>query len=413
MKLGALVVFTLGALMAPAALAQAREKVLYSFCAESLCADGEGPVGKLVSDGVGNLYGTTVWGGLYGYGVVFEIKPSSGGIWTESVLYNFCVNGIENCPDGANPMAGLSFDESGNLYGTTQGGGTYGLGTVFELTPPATQGGAWTESLLWSFGASGDGAYPVCDLILDADGKLYGTTTTDKIYGGGIVFQLSPGVDGQWSEDVLFAFGPTTSGGFDPRAGVTFDKLGNLYGTTARGGSKGQGDGVVYRLSPNLQLPWTETVLFKFKPQTGIAPLSTVTFDSLGNLYGTVSEDGGFNGGIFKLTPEGRERSLLFLGTSGPSSPTAGVLLDGRTLYGTTTEGGLHGGGTVFEASGTTATVLYGFCSQPGCSDGNQPQSAVIRLGKSLYGTTYVGGAWNCGAVYQISSDEMPSTGFK
>jgi uncharacterized repeat protein (TIGR03803 family) len=184
--------------------AQAQEKVLYSFCSAANCADGASPQGILVFDKIGNLYGAAAGGGSNcqqigegGCGVVFELSPSQGGTWTESVLYNFCANDIQSCPDGANPYAGLSFDRSGNLYGTTMIGGAYGLGTVFELMPPTTQGGAWTETVLWSFGATGDGQNPIARVILDSSGNLYGTTEAGGTYSGGTIFQAEAPQFGQ------------------------------------------------------------------------------------------------------------------------------------------------------------------------------------------------------------------------
>ena len=142
-------------------------------------------------DKSGNFYGTTLYGGNdpSGAGTVFELTPSTpAGEWTESVLWNF-----GDDADGAGLNAGLIIDTSGNLYGTTSGGGTSGAnGTVFELTPPSTSGGAWTESVLWNFGNGTDGTIPVAGLIMDASGNLYGTTDSGGMYNGGTVFELMP-----------------------------------------------------------------------------------------------------------------------------------------------------------------------------------------------------------------------------
>jgi uncharacterized repeat protein (TIGR03803 family) len=379
--------------------------VLYNFCSAPNCADGGAPRGKLVFDSAGNLYGTTAGGGAYGSGTAFELS-SSNGVWTESVLYSFCVNDARNCPDGYNPVAGLTIDKMGNLYGTTQGGGSFGLGTVFELTPPSNPGGPWTESVLWSFGAQGDGQNPLSHLIFDASGNLYGTTSRGGAYGGGTVFQVVPAGQ-QWSENILFSFGPDAFNGYNPQAGVAFDKSGNLYGTTSEGGTEnGFGWGVVYKLSPNSQLPWTETVLFRFAKNIGANPLSAVNFDALGNLYGTLSDYGSNNGGgVFRLTPQGREHTLLFSGSPGSASPAAGVFVSGNTLYGTAQLGGTgQDGGTIFKIQGTTETVLYSFCSQPSCADGSQPEAALISRAKSLFGTTATGGTnGKGGVVFEIS----------
>ena len=168
-------------------LATAQETVLHSFNN----TDGAYPVAGLIFDAVGNLYGTTDGGGnfggncgTYGCGTVFELSPNGSGGWTEKVLYSFSNNGT----DGANPIAGLVRDAAGNLYGTTDGGGgPYNSGTVFELTPQA--GGGWTEKVLHSFSFF-HGRSPEAGLILDAAGNLYGTTSYGGAYGGGTVFEF-------------------------------------------------------------------------------------------------------------------------------------------------------------------------------------------------------------------------------
>ena len=401
--LGALLV---GLALPSAALGQAQYSVLYSFCSSANCADGAGPSGKLVSDKLGNLYGTTAGGGAYQAGTVFELSPSNGN-WTETVLYNFCLNKVRDCPDGYNPVAGPTFDNVGNLYGTTQGGGAYGLGSVFKLTPPSTQGAAWTEAVVWSFGAQGDGKEPVSNVIFDASGNLYGTTSSGGAYNGGTAFQLVPTAGGQWSENILLSFGFDPFNGYDPRAAVAFDTSGNLYGTTVEGGAHGNdGWGVLYKLSPTSQLPWTETVLFRFRTGTGANPLSAVNFDSGGNLYCTLSAWGvNGAGGVFRLTSQGREHTVFFSGTPDGASPAAGVLIHGNTLYGTTELGGSVNGGALFKLEGATKTILYSFCSEAGCADGTHPVATLISRSNSLYGTAVDGGAnGKGGVVFEISA---------
>ncbi len=383
----------------------AEYKVLYNFCSAANCADGARPHSKLVFDKAGNLYGTTAGGGNNGLGVVFELS-SSGGVWGETVLYSFCVGGVRNCPDGANPMAGLTIDAGGNLYGTTSAGGTFGIGTVFELSPSSHPGGSWTETVLWSFGTTGDGKNPLSHLYLDTSGDLYGTTSGGGAYAGGTVFRLVSQAGSQWTEDILFSFGSDPYNGFDPEAGVAPDKLGNLCGTTKLGGAKiNDGWGVAYKLSPTDQLPWTETVLYRFSKKVGAYPVSTLNFDGFGNLYGTLSEWGaGFSGALFRLTPQGRQHNLPFFGMPDAGSPNAGVLVQGNSLYGTTTAGGAQNGGSIFKVHGTTESVVYSFCSQANCTDGSQPYAALILRGKSLFGTTAGGGAnHQGGVVFQIS----------
>lgn len=271
-------------------LGQAQETVLYSFGTNP--NDGTLPNGGLIFDKTGSLYGTTQRGGSVcseDCGTVFELSPLPDGTWQETVLYNFCSGGLQNvCPDGQNPHAGLIFDANGNLYGTTTyGGANFDGGTVFELSPPPAPGGNWTETVLWNFGNPGDGRYPEGKVALDLLGNLYGTTS-DGGNGAGIVFELTRGQNG-WTETTLYGFCPThpCHDGAVPMAGVSFDKVGNIYGTTEQGGYNGYSWGVVYELSPSLS-NWTETVLHRFNSSGGY-PKSVVNFDKAGKLYGTYS----------------------------------------------------------------------------------------------------------------------------
>jgi uncharacterized repeat protein (TIGR03803 family) len=284
--------------------ADGTETTLYSFCPEANCADGADPQAGLVLDGAGNLYGTTLIGGtsancseggVTGCGTVFEVSP--GG--TETVLYSFCSQA--NCSDGNGPYACLIFDGSGNLYGTTGGGGNgtgcgseTGCGTVFELAPSGT------ETVLYSFCPSGNcsgGDFPFAGVIMDSAGNLYGTTL--NAHGAdGAVYELAP--DG--TETVLHTF-TGGSDGAGPRGGVIMDSTGNLYGTTEYGGNTScpdhMGCGTVYKLAPD----GTETQLNVFKSQKkGVTPLAGVIADSEGNLYGTA-----FYGGV----PAARARVVV------------------------------------------------------------------------------------------------------
>lgn len=395
--------------------------MLYTFGANGP-DDGGQPLGKLVSDGAGNLYGTTKGGGSNGDGTVFELSPTLGGQWTESILYNFCSQ--PGCSDGASPAAGLILDQSGNLYGTTlQGGLVQGccFGTVFELSPPAAPGGTWTEGVLYAFRGSGfgDGCYPEGRVIFDSAGNLYGTTSqcgAGSGGAGGTVFELLPSGDGTWEELVLYSFcqggDGKCSGGALPQAGVAFDQDGNLYGTASYGGPSG--GGVVYELSPSFSGGWTETVLYPFGLGVhGSGPRSSINFDQLGNLYGT-AYTGGLSsqtcdfgcGAVFRLVGASgswKYSAFRFTGPNG-GNPAAGVLMDRKhtTVYGTTQFGG--SGGTVFKVHGKTETALYTFCSQPGCADGSEPMAALISdKSGHLYGTTAKGGAYGQGVVFEIT----------
>src|ERR1700722_14907688 len=262
----------IAALLACVSAAASAQTTIYSFSGP----DGASPLGKLVFDQVGNIYGTTQLGGANGEGSVFELSPNGDGTWTETTIYSFCQQA--NCSDGSNPTAALIFDGAGNLYGTANTGGGPrcpsgggGCGNVFELLPPGIPGEPWTESVLYDFcqipGDEGcsDGAKPFSTLVFDSAGNLYGTALAGAS-DGGVVFELSQGAAG-WAETVLYSFcsqgsPPVCPDGHNPKAGVVFDNEGNLYGTTYAGGSpKYQGGGVVYKLTPG-QNGWTEKTVY-------------------------------------------------------------------------------------------------------------------------------------------------------
>ncbi|MBZ5571717.1 MAG: hypothetical protein LAO09_07550 [Acidobacteriia bacterium] len=402
------------------AVGQAKEQVLWSFGA---AGDGSAPVGMLLLDGSGNLYGVTQMGGSVGCGTVFELSPNSGS-WTETIVHDF-----SGGTDGCTPYAGLVSDGLGNLYGTTGGGGSapcplpngIGCGVVFELSPEV---GGWTESILHSFGAFPDGAGPSSKLTFDSSGSLYGTTSLGGLYsdqgypyGAGTVFQLVPGSNG-WVESILFDFDPQSTNGNYPEYGVVLDQTGNVYGTTLRTGKDGSGYGLVYELFPTPMPPWTETVVKKFNGTNGNGPSSDLQIDEHGRVYGTTGGGGLGYGVAFRLTARGgtwAEQGFGFNGADG-FGPRGGLLLNGSAVYGVTHQGGSPscndqgalGCGLVFRITGQTETVLYEFCkkgSPPNCPDGAYPGSAgVVTDGVgNLYGTTQQGGTYNQGVVFQIS----------
>ena len=279
------------------------EKILYSFGAS--LSDGKSPEGGLVFDGKGNLYGTTNIGGLSdttfggGYGTVFELSPGTGGTWTEQVIYNFS---YLSQTDGYFPAAGLVFDANGNLYGTTADGGTaqdmQGGGTIFELSPAGASG--WNEKVLYNFGGGGPQGYEIDGgVVLDAAGNLYGTAH----YGGngfgqdGTLFELSPGTGGTWTFQVLHSFGAYETDGISPLAGLIFDATGDLYGTTYSGGANGYG--TVFELSPQNGGGWIEGVVHSFNLSStdGANPSAGLILDGSGNLYGTTAYGGTHGGG--------------------------------------------------------------------------------------------------------------------
>jgi uncharacterized repeat protein (TIGR03803 family) len=350
--------------------AAGKEKLLYSFEGNPNGTDGFDPRAGLIFDAAGNLYGTTQFGGSdgsncthLGCGTVFELVPGTGGKWTEKVLYSFCSAGASGCHDGSLPGANLVFDAAGNLYGTTEDGGAYGVGTVFQLSRGTN--GKWTEKVLHTFGKSKDGNTPVAGLIFDAAGNLYGATDGGGAYAGGTVFQLSRGTNGKWTEKVLHTFGKGKDGK-KPVAGLIFDAAGNLYGTTADGGAYGSNDcgfdtgcGTAFQLSPGANGTWTERALHSFGNGTdGAQPGARLIFDAAGNLYGTTELGGVYGGGTafrLKLGTNGKwtERVLHSFGNGmdgiGPSA-NDGLIFDAAgDLYGTTMVGGSHLLGTVFE----------------------------------------------------------------
>jgi uncharacterized repeat protein (TIGR03803 family) len=397
---------------------QSTEAVLYSFGAYP--ADGAFPNGGLLLDSAGNIYGTTPGGGQYcedngGCGTVYELSPTIEGGWTETVLYNFCpAQNPPDCPDGYGPLAGLIIDRTGNLCGTTYGGGTNKVGIVFRLNRPANGDVSWTETVLWNFsGAKDNGYFPgYGKLNMDSLGNLYGTTTQGGAKNLGIVFQLSPQGDASYSFLLLHSFsGPD---GALPQYGVAIDKAGNLYGTTRLGGAgrsicKGGagGCGVIYELSPS-DGAWKGTILYKFNGIAGAYPTSPISIDKSGNLYGTFEIGGGGScyfgtcGGVFKLVPQSggsKGYAFYFNGGQNGGAPETGVLLGAHdTAYGTT-----YSGNNVYALTGDHETVLYTFCSLPNCDDGSFPSYGTL-VGREglLYGNTIEGGSYGEGVVYTV-----------
>jgi uncharacterized repeat protein (TIGR03803 family) len=416
-----------------AAFGQIQEKVIYSF---SGSPDGASPVGKLVADSGGNLYGTTSGGGntlCPGCGTVFQLSPNGDGTYSENLLYTFCqdFDGYQ-CLDGYDPRAALTFDSVGNLYGTTASGGGDncpqggGCGTVFELSPPNAKGSAWTFAQLYQFcqtpgdNTCADGAIPDSTLTFDASGSLYGTTTRGGAAGDGAVFELSPALGGGWTESVIYSFCSQKSGdacpdGSTPTAAVSFDKSGNLYGTTEFGGSRQYyGGGVVYKLTRE-DGAWAETVLDSFLAGNGPKggnPLGAVNFDSEGNIYSTTLGGGSSNDGVvFRLNADGYREQFVSLGGASGSAPMAGVLIDQASgdVYGTSSGGQGPSNGTVYRVAGGKQTLIWAFNGTSG-NDGAKPEGALIATHGSLFGTTAEGGILNsscgnngCGTVFEIS----------
>ena len=336
------------------------ESVIHSFCPTYPYTDGASPGASLIFDGAGNLYGTAFGGGAHGYGVVFRLSSTQDGRWSENVLYSFC--SLTKCTDGANPNTNLIFDQAGNLYGTATGGGADGQGVVFQLTPGDSEGG-WKEKVLHQFTGSEDGRNPYAGVTFDETGNLYGTTESGGLYDRGTVFQLAPDTGGGWKEKILHHFTGGTDGN-NPFAGLIVDGVGNLYGTTVQGGNHSQcmgiGCGVVFRLTPNPGGSWNEQVLHQFTGgKDGKGPFAGLVFDQAGNLYST-TEAGGLircNGGgcgvVFRLTnnSNGWKETLVHSFVDDPGAfAFADVLFDAAgNLYGTTEGDGITTFGSVFE----------------------------------------------------------------
>jgi uncharacterized repeat protein (TIGR03803 family) len=308
--------------------------------------DAQVPVGDLVRDTVGNLYGATEYGGTYGFGAVYKLSRDPGGAWTESIIHSF-----SNIPDGANPHAGLTMDAAGNIYGTTGNGGASGFGTVYQLTQ--NPDGSWGESLIHNFSGTPDGIGPSAELIFDAAGNIYGTTVvggSDNTSGDGVVFELSPGSGGGWTESILYTFQSAQLG--YPVAPVWMDPSGNLFGTGLSDGSEGS----IFELTRNSSGGWSESFLFDFHGGVyGSGPYGGVVPDENGTLYGT-TDSGGFLGlgTIYKLTLGSngvwtRTTAYNFRGQlrGDGSYPAAGLTAGKPGIFYGTTSGDITG--TVFE----------------------------------------------------------------
>ncbi len=364
-------------------------------------ADGYNPTSTLVQDRAGNLYGTTENGGTYHEGVLFQLKPTRSGGWIFYPIHEFA----GGSDDGAGPFdyGGLTIGPDGNIYGSTVGGGMTGcngdcsLGVVFRLQPPPTSCRAvlcpWPLSIVYEFGSLGP-AYPESNVVFDAAGNLYGTTQF------GYAYELSPS-GGDWTQSASYYLGGQMTAGLVP------DNAGNAYGVTECGGTHSAG--VVFELTPGAS-GWTETVLYNFTAgNDGGYPIGGLMFNQ-GNLYGSTSYGGSAGGGtIFELSPSGSEWTLTTLcsfgtglGFYGPQSP---LTMDAAgNLYGTTNGDGAFGDGMVFKAtrsgSNWTCTDLHDF----GEPTGLFPIAGVtVGANGNLYGTATQSGSNHEGVVWQIT----------
>ena len=342
--------------------------------------NGANPAGALIMDSSGNLYGTTSAGGAFNEGTVFEVAHGSGAITT---LASF------NGSNGAGPDGPLIMDSSGNLYGTTQGGGASGDGTVFELVH-----GSGTITTLASFNGT-DGAGPDGPLIIDSSGNLYGTTLEGGASGDGTVFEL---VHGSGTITTLASFNGTN--GEYPHSGVIMDGSGNLYGTTADGGASG--DGTVFKLAKG---SGTITTLASFNGANGSSPEAGLIMDSSGNLYGTTASAGASDyGTVFELAKgSGTITTLASFNGSNGAHPYDALLMDGSgNLYGTTETAGASIDGTVFELAKGSGTITA-LASFDGGNGANPDSSVVMDSSGNLYGTAAGGGPYGEGTVFELA----------
>ena len=441
------------------------QTVLYSFSG----SDGACPASGVVLDSAGNIYGTASTGGnksttcfqTAGCGVVFKLTPN-GTTWKQQILYKFSGsdasypsslawypggnlvgtagppspnwNGIVFMltPSGtawnfttlfsfpatgfANGLVGpLVVDSSGNLYGVTTYGGTFNEGIVFELSYSGNQ---LVESVLHSFTRGGDGNSPTAGLSIDQAGNLYGSAPSGGTLGYGSIFKLTRDTQSNWNEAVIYNFQSVTDG-WGPQGGVVLDGAGNVYGTTAAGGSTSCSCGTAFELSPNSNGAYTKKTIHNFSGYAGsqLGTLAAMVFDSQGNLYGTTPDGNGHlnvsdGGTVYRLSPgsSGWTYTVLYgFPASDGHGPGAGPTFDSAgNLYGTTTSGGLPEAGTVYELSPAgngvwTEKLLYSFY---GGNDGATPYSnIVIDSSGNLFGTTKYGGGGSSsgfGTVFEL-----------
>jgi len=397
----------------PAAQAQTFN-VLYNFTGGQ---DGAHPSAGVIMDARGDLYGTANAGGdlscnpPHGCGTVYELKRKGSG-FVLNPLYSFGVG-----PDGGIPTAPAVFGRDGALYSTTSYGGTIGKGTVFKLRPSPTACKTalcpWSESVLYSFqgGANGDGGNPI-GLVFDQTGNIYGTTSGGGAYTGGVAYELTSSGSG-WTESLLHSFGGTGDGSAPYRSVLVIDNAGNLYGTTSLGGNN---YGTVFQLTPSGS-GWIENVIYNFQGgNDGGHPYAGLIFDQSGNLYGATTDSGSGGGGtIFELSPSGSGWTFSVLyslpGSAGyQCGPAWALFMDAQgNLYDTTQCEGANNLGNVFKLTNTsgswTYTSLHDFT---GGNDGGYPASSVmLDTNGSLYGTTSYGGtgqcSGGCGVVWEIT----------
>ena len=405
-SMGALAVLcTVSSTFMGGAVAGSATEVIYSF-GES--PDAEYPSTDLVVDQDGNLYGSAVLGGEIGAGAVFRLSPSPGG-WTESVLYSFTSGA-----DGGQPYGGVTLDEAGNVYGTAVVGGTGGAcvedgcGVVWKLT---RSGSSWHQSVIHNFtGADGQG--PGGPVAFDGRGNLYGMTPIGGDFGLGTVYQLAPDGSGGFAFKVIHHFTGGADGGAASAGRLMIDDAGDVYGVATVGGVNGHG--VVFKLRPTDQGPWTPTTLYAFKGEPdGSFPYGGLVRDASGTFYGTTYYGGiEGDGTVFKLVfANGKWYTRIlhsFLDGEDGAYPIGHLVLDGLgRLYGATSEGGSAGRGTLFmlgphpNGGPWHYQVIHSFTGAPDGADAYN--GLVMDAFGQLYGATVHGGDDDEGAIYQVT----------
>ena len=324
--------------------------VLYSFTGG---ADGGEPYKGGTLDHEGNLYGTAVTGGSGncegGCGVVYKLS-NTGGTWTQTVIHAFTGGN-----DGSGPGARVTVDGARNIYGMAPTGGAYGLGTIYKIHQTPNQ--TWTFGVIHAFTGGTDGATGSAGRMILRGGRLYGAATVGGRYGSGVVFELNAGGFGKRDLKTLYSFRGQPDGSF-PYGALLIDRSGYIYGTTYYGGANGIG--AVYKLSPTaaprLFGEWTEEVIYSFQEGAdGNSPISNLVFDKTGNLYGTTSEGGFGSGTIFKLSPVGGGNWTETVVHAFAGPPDGGFSYNGMVVdvfgnfYGATVHGGEDDDGSVYK----------------------------------------------------------------
>jgi uncharacterized repeat protein (TIGR03803 family) len=373
--------------------------------------DGSNPYAGLVQGTNGNLYGTTLAGGVNGDGTFFDINLSG----TLTVLYNFCSQ--SGCTDGATPRAGLVLATNGNFYGATYSGGAHGYGTVFEITPSGKL------TTLYSFcSASGctDGANPYAGLVLATNGNFYGTTLFGGVNNYGTIFEITP----NGTLTTLYSF--CSKSGCTDGSGVIAPLVqatnGSFYGTTCEAGCYGAGGyGTVFEFTAGGKLMTLHTFCSLSGCTDGAYPTAGLVLAANGNLYGTTANGGPTDWGtVFEITPTGKLTTLYNLcslsGCTDGAHPNAALVQANGNFYGTTCGSACNapGYGTAFEITPKdTLTTLYNFCSQSDCTDGANSTALLFQdTNGAFYGTTYYGGADNAGTVFRLSAGLGPFVSF-